>query len=238
LGPTQAGRALKGSGALKKPLRLQNAEPAGVPPDVRILDIAAEHIRKNGVEHMTVLRIAADAGMSHANVYRYYPSKISLIEEITAQWLKPLEAGLHVIGESPDPTFDKLERLIFALHRAYRDKCESDPAIFSLFTEASARGANVARRHYSRRDLEMRRVLEENTVNGSESPDSLDSKRGLSLILDATFRFIDPVAIKANIETPRAALEQRLDLVIKAAFQPLMAREAANEGLQISKYEI
>jgi len=222
---------------LKKPLRLQNPEPAAVPPDVRILDIAADHIRKNGVEHMTVLRVAADAGMSHANVYRYYPSKISLIEEITAQWLKPLEAGLHVIGDSPDPTFDKLERLVFALHRAYRDKCETDPAIFGLFAEASARGANVARRHYSRRDLEMRRILEEHTLNG-ESPDTLDSKRGLSLILDATFRFIDPVAIRANVETPRMALEQRLDLVIKAVFQPLAARSTMNEELQISKYEI
>jgi len=223
---------------LKKPLRLQNPEPAAVPADVRILDIAADHIRKNGVEHMTVLRIAADAGMSHANVYRYYPSKISLIEEITAHWLKPLEAGLHVIGDAPDPTFDKLERLIYALHRAYREKCENDPAIFALFTEASARGANVARRHYSRRDLEMRRILEENALNGGDSPDSLDPKQALSLILDATFRFIDPVAIKANMETPRAALEQRLDLVMKAAFQPLVMREARNDGLQISKYEI
>lgn len=204
---------------MKKPLRLRDPHPAETPTDVRILDVAAEHIRRHGIERTTILSIAAAAGMSHANIYRYYPSKTALIEEISAHWLKPLEADLHVISDAPDPAFDKLERLIFALHRAYRDKIESDPAIFSLFAAASAQGAGIARRHYGRRDTEMRRVLEEGS---SGTPfDPIDPKRALALILDATYRFIDPIVMKMDLEVQRAVLEQRMGRVTKTIFRAL-----------------
>jgi AcrR family transcriptional regulator len=212
---------------VKKPLRFQNSEPAAVATDVRILEIAADHIRRNGIEHLTILQIAAEAGMSHANVYRYYPSKMALIEEITAQWLKPLEAGLHIIGDAPDPAFDKLERLIFALHRAYRKKCENDPSIFALFAGASARGANVVRRHYGRRDAEMRRIIEE--------IESINPKRALNLILDSAFRFIDPVTMKADIEANGLDLEQRLDLLTKTVFRALRAGEIESRVTDFKK---
>jgi len=204
---------------LKKPLRLREPQPPVVTTDVRILDIAADHIRRHGIERTTILSIAAEAGMSHANIYRYYPSKMALIEEISAQWLKPLEAGLHEIGDAPDPAFDKLERLIFALHRAYRDKGETDPAIFALFSTAAARGANIARRHYSRRDAEMRRILEEGMPGHSFDP--ADPKRALVLILDAAYRFIDPVAMKMDLEIPRQFLEQRMARITKTIFRAL-----------------
>jgi AcrR family transcriptional regulator len=210
---------LEKSQNLKRPLRLRDPQPAEIPTDVRILDIAADHIRRHGIERTTILSIAAEAGMSHANIYRYYPSKTALIEEISAQWLKPLEADLHVISDAPDPAFDKLERLIFALHRAYRDKIETDPAIFALFAAASAQGAAIARRHYGRRDAEMRRILDE----GASGPgfDPIDPKKALALILDATYRFIDPIAMKMDFEVQRVILEQRMGRVTKTIFRAL-----------------
>ena len=204
---------------MKKPLRLRDVQPAEIPTDVRILDIAADHIRRHGIERTTILSIAAEAGMSHANIYRYYPSKTALIEEISGQWLKPLEAALRVIGDAPDPAFDKLERLVFALHRAYRDKLETDPALFALFSTASAQGAAIARRHYARRDSEMRRILDEGASGPSFDP--IDPKRALALIQDAAYRFIDPVAMKLDLEVPRAVLEQRMGRVTKTVFRAL-----------------
>ncbi len=204
---------------MKKLLRLRDTQPAEVPTDMRILEIATEHIRRHGIERTTILRIAAEAGMSHANIYRYYPSKTALIEEISAHWLKPLEAGLHVIADAPDPAFDKLERLIFALHRAYRDKIEADPAVFTLFVMASLQGAPIARRHFGRRDAEMRRILDEGI--SAQGFDPSDPKRALALILDATYRFLDPSVVKADFQTPRAALEQRMARVMKAIFRAL-----------------
>ncbi len=202
----------------RPPLRLRDL-PAEIPTDIRILDVAADHIRRYGVERTTILSIAAEAGMSHANIYRYYPSKSALFAEITSHWLKPIEAALHVIGDAPDPAFDKLERLIFALNRAYRDKIEADPAVFALFTGAAVEGAAIARRHYARRDAEMRRIIDEGIA--AQGFDPVDPKRALALVLDSTYRFIDPVSVKTDLDIPRTALEQRLARVTKVVFRAL-----------------
>jgi AcrR family transcriptional regulator len=177
------------------------------PTDARILDVAAEHIRRFGVERTSVTGIAEAAGMSHANIYRYYPSKTALFDEITVHWLKPLEAGLRIIADAQDPAFDKLERMVFAVHRGYRHKLESDPKIFRLFVDAAERAAPVARRHRGRIELELHRILDEGT--GAGLIEIRDAKACLFLVLDALYRFLDPGAVARDIDVARLELEQR-----------------------------
>ena len=51
-----------------------------------LLGIAHHDVRLFGIECTTVVAIARDAGMTHANVYRYFPSKEALVDAITAAW--------------------------------------------------------------------------------------------------------------------------------------------------------
>ena len=45
-----------------------------------LLGIATDHVRRFGIERTTVVAIAREAGMTHANVYRYFPSKEALVD--------------------------------------------------------------------------------------------------------------------------------------------------------------
>ncbi len=45
--------------------------------EARLVEIARAHVRRLGHARTTVVGIAADAGMTHANVYRYFPSKMA-----------------------------------------------------------------------------------------------------------------------------------------------------------------
>ena len=74
--------------------------PSAESADIRILDLAAEHIRQHGIERTTVVAIAREAAMSHGNVYRYFPSKEALVDAVTAQWLKPIETGVRDIDKT------------------------------------------------------------------------------------------------------------------------------------------
>ena len=56
--------------------------PQREPSETRILTVASEHLRKFGLKRFTVVAVAEEAGMTHANVYRYFPSKDALIDEI------------------------------------------------------------------------------------------------------------------------------------------------------------
>ena len=53
--------------------------------DQRLLEIAAGHIRRFGAARTTIVGVAQEAGMSHANIYRYFPSKTGLLDAVTAQ---------------------------------------------------------------------------------------------------------------------------------------------------------
>ena len=45
--------------------------------------------------------------MTHANVYRYFPSKAALFEEIAASWLRPMRARLREAAEGAGSADDK-----------------------------------------------------------------------------------------------------------------------------------
>ncbi|MGD0723293.1 MAG: TetR/AcrR family transcriptional regulator [Roseiarcus sp.] len=131
------------------------------PVEARILEIARAHLRRFGPARTTVVGIAREAGMTHANVYRYFPSKDGLLAEITASWLRPLEARLREAADGADPGYDKLERMLLAIHRVYRQKLETDPVLFDLLIAALDRGEAGVRKHRARVQSEIQRVVEE-----------------------------------------------------------------------------
>jgi AcrR family transcriptional regulator len=48
----------------------------------RILEVAEEHFRRVGYRKTSVTDIAAELGMSAANVYRFFPSKEAIKESV------------------------------------------------------------------------------------------------------------------------------------------------------------
>jgi AcrR family transcriptional regulator len=192
---------------------------AAVSIEARILEIACVHIRTYGAARTTVVGIARDAAMTHANVYRYFPSKDALFEEVTVSWLRPLETRLREAADGADPAYDKLERMLVAIHRAYRQKLAADPSLFALFVAAVEEGNGVSRKHRSRVQSEIQRVVEEGASSGAFA--MIDRRRALSLVFDAAHRFIHPLAIRLDVETPAATMEARFERIIALMLRAL-----------------
>ncbi len=107
--------------------------PPREPTDQRLLSVAASHLRLVGARRLTVTAVAEAAGMTHANVYRYFPSKEALIDAVVDAWIKSVETRLSEIADAPDPADDKLERLILVMARANRDGLQENPALYAAF---------------------------------------------------------------------------------------------------------
>ena len=193
--------------------------PAPEPVESRILAVAAEHVRRFGAARATIVGVAAEAGMTHANVYRYFPSKVALMEEITAAWLRPLEAKLREAAEGADPAYDKLERMLLAVHRAYRAKLDGDPALFDLLIDSLAQERATARKHRARVQSEMQRVVEEGVASSAFA--MADRRRALALVFDASHRFIHPVALRLDRDIPAPALAQRFERIVSMTLRAL-----------------
>jgi AcrR family transcriptional regulator len=203
-----------------------NAEqrPAAESVETRILEIARAHLRKFGAARTTIVGVAHEAGMTHANVYRYFASKTALYEEITASWLRPIEARLRQAAEGADPATDKLENMLMTVHRAYRQKLESDPALFDLLIDALQQGRASAQRHRARVQSEIQRVLEEGVASGAFA--MADRRRAMSLIFDAAHRFIHPVALKLDKDAAAATLAARFETVVAMTLRTLRTGRA------------
>jgi AcrR family transcriptional regulator len=187
--------------------------------EARILDVARAHVRKFGSARTTVVGLAADAGMTHANVYRYFPSKIALLDEVTASWLRPLEAILREAAESADPAYDKLERMLMAIHRDYRRKLDADPALFDLLIEALDENRSSARKHRARVQSEIQRVVEDGVASGAFAMS--DRRRAMSLIFDASHRFIHPLSLRLDRDAAISAVATRFEVVIAIILRAL-----------------
>ncbi len=193
--------------------------PAPESTDTRLLEIAANHIRLHGLERTKIVSIARTAGMSHANVYRYFPSKEALIDAVTDQWLKPVEAGLRDIADAPDPAYDKIERMLSVVFRAYRNKVEADPNIFVLLVEAARADRAIARRHRSRVQHEFQRVVEEGMAN--RLFEQSDVKRAVALIFDVAHRFLEPASTQQDATISRNQIDLRFERVARVLVRVL-----------------
>ncbi|SNB73652.1 hypothetical protein SAMN06265338_105189 [Rhodoblastus acidophilus] len=158
--------------------------------------------------------------MSHANVYRYFPSKLALFDAVTEQWLKALESQLRVIKEGPDPAYDKLERALSAIQKTYRAKLEADPALFDLLCDAIAKNRVVARKHRNKMQGEIQAIVEEGINSGSFR--LADRRRAMALVFDLAHRFIQPISIALDRFIPTPDLDFRASRAFAAIQRSLV----------------
>jgi AcrR family transcriptional regulator len=193
--------------------------PQREPSEIRILSVASEHLRLFGLKRFTVVAVADEAGMTHANVYRYFPSRAALIDAVVDVWLKATERRLADIADGPDPAFDKLERLILALAKANRDLLAEDPHLFAALSQAVAKRHAISRRNRARVRSLFERVVDEGIASGAFEP--RDRERAIAFVIDATHRFIHPATLALEGDVPQASVDQRLSTLIRVILRVL-----------------
>ena len=192
------------------------------PTGARLLDIAAEHVRRHGLSRITVIAVAREAKVSHAAVYRYYASRDALVDAVTAEWLKAVEAQLAGVADSPDPADDKLERMMLLLARLYRDRLDDEPNLYEAWLDAAREARPVMRRHRRKLRQLIERIIEEGRA--TQLFEARSTERQILFLTDALFRFTDPHAIAADSGLDRRDLDRRLARVLASSLRAMAAR--------------
>lgn len=194
----------------------------GDPRGERLLDIATDHVRRHGLARTTVVAVAREAGMTHANVYRYFPSKDALIDAVVATWLRTVETALTGVADAPDPADDKLERLLLAYAHTLRTARDDDPEIAALHVMALTEGRVVARRHRARLRTLIERIIDEGV--GADLFRVSAKDRAALFVLDALHRFVDPRGLASADREPPEVEAGRIAIVMRAVLRVLAAR--------------
>jgi AcrR family transcriptional regulator len=191
-------------------------------PKGRILAAALQQLKRHGLRKFTVVDVAEAAGMTHPNVYRYFTSKVALIDALVTNWLKPLEERIEMVVGAPDPVPDKLERMVVAISMAYRAARMEEPELFAAFVTATAASRAVSRKHRARMRRAFALVIDEGI--GAGVIGMRERARAQALLLDSCWRFIDPASVLAESDDG-ASLDGRLERVLEAALQRLTRRD-------------
>lgn len=87
----------------------------------RILAVAEDMFRRLGYQKTAVSDIAAELGMSPANIYRFFASKAAINEAICDRMLGEALDIAFAEARRPGPPPERLRRLLVAMHRHHRE---------------------------------------------------------------------------------------------------------------------
>src|SRR6202008_2849304 len=94
-----------------------NAQAKPRPDDTRarIVETAEALFRRLGYAKTAVADIAAELGMSPANIYRFFPSKNAIVEAICERCLSELEAKAWAVVRSKASASERIEQLFLEI---------------------------------------------------------------------------------------------------------------------------
>lgn len=191
--------------------------------------VAAELFAREGYDRAAMSRIAANAGVTRALVYHYFPGKEALLEAVLRR-----EGSVLLDATDPDPSLSPRENVIRALH-AYLDHfAASEGELRELYTPHPTAPPVVWEIAAANHETQIARLLE--SLGLEESPQS-------RLVLGAWLAFVEQAAREsataglrreAIVQLCLTALQATTGLTLKPADSDLPDHSAAAEEQSIN----
>lgn len=183
----------------------------------RILTAAEDMLRRHGPGHATMVDVARSLGMSHANVYRHFPSKAALRAAVAERWLAAISGPLDAIAAGREPAPARLVAWLRALAAAKRRKVLDDPELFATYHALAGEARDVVTHHVAALTSQVARIIADGIAEGSLA--RRDPLEAAGAVLAATLRFHHPHLLR-EAPPPPETLEPLLDLLLAGLRRP------------------
>lgn len=179
----------------------------------RILDTAADQVRRFGEAKTNVVDIARAMGLSHSAIYRHFRSKADIFGALAARTMAEEAELASRFAKADGPAAERLRGLVLALHRSKCAKLGEDPEIHGLYRRIVAERPDLVADYARRMTGLVREVLEDGIARGEFRIDDLDTAAGV--VRDAVTVFVHPAHVEQAI-LAGLDMEPRLQAVIDA----------------------
>ena len=157
----------------------------------RIIETAAEVVRRHGPAKATVVDVARALGVSHAAVYQHVASKAQLRELVVQRWVEATMAPLRAVAARAGPAPARLREFFDTLIAIKRRRAAKDPELFSAYRILAADTRSVATAHVDELIDLAAAIIRSGIKEGAfRKVDPLSAARS---VLFATLRFHHPV---------------------------------------------
>lgn len=184
----------------------------------QLLDIATAMIEERGNGALTMTELAALAGMSPANLYRYFESKEAVIEAIAGRWFAPKVAIMEEVVASDLPPRRKMYEFYARRFALIRGMWERDPVVFQTYCDVGEEHFEVVRSYVDLGDHYLGEIVAEAMADGHFA--GLEIDEAISLINQMVAPYVN-IGLMGLI-MPKLS-EEKLARIVDAVFDGLSA---------------
>lgn len=156
----------------------------------RIIKTAERLFWEVGYAKTTVADIAGTLGMSPSNIYRYFPTKAHINEEICDRLLRGIETRCVGTVGHKGAFFERIKSFIVAYHRSIKESILKDNRLHDMIAIAMEQHWPVIHGHSERIRANLRSLLDQG-VEAGEFKD-IDRDRMARAVHEAIAIFIHP----------------------------------------------
>jgi AcrR family transcriptional regulator len=186
----------------------------------QLLDIAEAMIEERGNAGFTVTELAARAGMSAPNLYRYFESREAVIEAVAGRWFAPKVAIMEEVVASDLPPRRKMYEFYAQRFLRIRAMWERDQVLFQTYCALGEEHFELVRGYVDLGDHYLGLIISEAMADGHFAGLEIDD--AISLINQMTSTYCN-ITVMALI-MPRLS-EEKLARIVDAIFDGLSAAD-------------
>jgi AcrR family transcriptional regulator len=159
-----------------------------------IMRATEDVLRRFGPAKATVVDVARVLGVSHAAVYRHFPSKAALREAVTRRWLGRMNdelAGVAADGDRSPP--DRLRVWLTGMYHAKRRAATTDPELFETYRTLAYEHSAAAADHVATLMTQLETILADGLASGAFA--GTDPAAMARVVFEATTAFHHPAHV-------------------------------------------
>lgn len=183
----------------------------------RILGVAEEHFRRVGYHRTSVADIAAELGMSPANIYRFFPSRNAINESICGRLMNEVADVAFAIARTDAPATEKLDQLLTTVHHHSKIMLAKAKPMHDLIVAAMQENWPIIQAHIERMLTILEAIIREGADAGEfEVEEAAEAARA---VRSAFMPFFHPILIEQCVqhgEDTEAGLRGQIRFIMKA----------------------
>jgi AcrR family transcriptional regulator len=164
----------------------------------RIVEVAEALFRRLGYAKTAVADIAAELGMSPANVYRFFPSKNAIVEAICRHCLSEVEERAWRVARSKAPAAERMERMILEILAYHKENLVTEQRVNDMVLAAIEHSWDTIRTHKEVMSNVTELILRDGIEAGEFEP--VDPRATAGLIMRSVVCFTHPLMLGQCID--------------------------------------
>ena len=177
----------------------------------RIMETAEALFRRLGFGKTTVADIAAELRMSPANVYRFFPSKIAIVEAICQRCLSEVEEKAWTVSRSKSPAGQRMERLFLEILAYHKENLLIEKRVHEMVLVAIEQNWNAILAHKEVMRTVVELILRDGIEAGEFEP--VDPRETSHVLMRSLVGFCHPVLIAQALQDGHDLENETRDLV-------------------------